>query len=113
MIAAITQIATVAAQEIWPRVTPLLCPPVSGPALTPDLALDYLGELSTDIRAALVLDSAGTVVAVTRGDEERGERMRTLATELLDAASEASAGGDQVEVVTADGSVFAVRGKSW
>jgi hypothetical protein len=86
---------------------------VSGPALTPDLALDYLGELSTDIRAALVLDSGGKLAAVTGDDEERGERMRSLTTELLDAAAEASDGGDQVEIVTADGSVFAVRGESW
>ena len=86
---------------------------MSGSALTPDLALDYLGELSTEIRAALVLDSDGKVAAVTRGDEERGERMRDLAAQLLDAAAESSDGGDQVEVVTAEGSVFAVRGESW
>jgi hypothetical protein len=82
---------------------------VSGPALTPDLALDYLGELSTDIRAAIVLDSGGALAAVTGDDRERGERMRELSTELLDAAAE----GDQVEVVTTEGSVFAVRGESW
>jgi hypothetical protein len=82
---------------------------VSGPALTPDLALDYLGELSTDIRAALVLDAGGQVAAVTGDDRERGERMRDLATQMLDAAVE----GDQVEVVTTEGSVFAVRGEGW
>ena len=82
---------------------------MSGPALTPDLALDYLGELSTDIRAAIVLDSGGALAAVTSDDRERGERMRELSTELLDAAAE----GDQVEVVTTEGSVFAVRGESW
>jgi hypothetical protein len=82
---------------------------VSGPALTPDLALDYLGELSTDIRAALVVDASGQVVAVTGDDRERGEKMRELAGAMLDAASD----GDQVEVVTTEGSVFAVRGESW
>jgi hypothetical protein len=82
---------------------------VSGPALTPDLALDYLGELSTDIRAAIVLDSAGALAAVTGDDRDRGERMRELSTQLLDAAAD----GDQVEVVTTEGSVFAVRGESW
>jgi hypothetical protein len=82
---------------------------VSGPALTPDLALDYLGELSTDIRGALVLDASGQVAAVTGDDRDRGERMRDLATRLLDAASD----GDQVEVVTTEGSVFAVRGDAW
>jgi ATP/maltotriose-dependent transcriptional regulator MalT len=82
---------------------------VSGPALTPDLALDYLGELSTDIRAALVLDRQGAVAAVTGDDRRRAERMAELTNELLDAATD----GDQAEVVTAEGSVFAVRGESW
>jgi hypothetical protein len=82
---------------------------VSGPALTPDLALDYLGELSTDIRAALVLDGSGKVAAVTGDDRERAERMRELTNEMLDAAPD----GNQVEVVTTEGSVFAVRGDSW
>jgi hypothetical protein len=86
---------------------------VSGTALTPDLALDYLGELSTDIRAAVVVDSQGDVAAVTGDDAERGEKMRTLALELLAAAAEARDGVDQVEVVTSDGSVFAVRGEAW
>jgi len=86
---------------------------MSGPALTPDLALDYLGELSTDIRAGVVVDSQGDVAAVTGGDDERGEKTRTLALELLDAAAEAGEGVDQVEVVTAEGSVFAVRGEAW
>ena len=87
---------------------------MSGPALTPELALDYLGELSTDITAAVVVNSQGDVAAVTGDDEERGEKMRTLALELLDAAAESGVEGvDQVEVVTAAGSVFAVRGDSW
>jgi hypothetical protein len=82
---------------------------VSGPALTPDLALDYLGELSTDIRAVVVLDAGGKVAAVTGDDRDRGERMGELASEMLDAAGD----GAQVEVVTTEGSVFAVRGDSW
>ena len=86
---------------------------MSGPVLTPDLALDYLGELSTDIRAAVVLDSHGKLAAVTGGDEPRGEQMCELATEMLDAAAEAGEAIDQVEAVTTEGSVFAVRGRSW
>jgi hypothetical protein len=50
---------------------------------------------------------------VTGDDRERGEKMRTLALELLDAAAETGDGVDQVEVVTSGGSVFAVRGESW
>ena len=86
---------------------------MSGPALTPTLALDYLGELSTDIKAAVVVDAKGDVAAVTGDDRERGEKMRTLALELLDAGAAAGEGVDQVEVVTGTGSVFAVRGDSW
>jgi hypothetical protein len=86
---------------------------VSGPVLTPDLALDYLGELSTDIRAAVIVDASGDLAAVTGDDDDRGEKMRTLAIELLEAAAEAGQGVDQVEAVTGDGSVFAVRGQAW
>jgi hypothetical protein len=83
---------------------------VPDPPLTPDLALDYLGELATDIRAGVVVDSQGDVAAVTGDDRERGEKMRTLALELLDAAGE---GNDQAEVVTLEGSVFVVRDDAW
>ena len=86
---------------------------MSGPALTPDLALDYLGELSTDIQAAAVIDAKGDLAAVTADDRERGEKMRTLALELLDAAAATGEGVDQVEVATIEGSVFAVRGEAW
>ena len=86
---------------------------MSGPALTPDLALDYLGELSTDIRAAVVVDSQGDLAAVTGDDDERGQKMRTLALELLDAGAATVEGADQVEVVTGSGSMFAVRGDAW
>ena len=49
MIAARMQIATVTSQEILLSGTPLFWRQVSGPALTPELALDYLDELSVDI----------------------------------------------------------------
>ena len=107
------QIATVRSHEIWLSGTPLFCRSVAGSALTPALALDYLGELSTDIHAAVVIDAQGDLAAVTGDDRERGEKMRTLALELLDAAAETGEGVDQVEVGTPEGSVFAVRGQSW
>ncbi len=40
-------------------------------ALTPALALAYLSELSTDVRAAIVLDAGGEALAVTRGGAAR------------------------------------------
>jgi predicted regulator of Ras-like GTPase activity (Roadblock/LC7/MglB family) len=88
---------------------------VAGSALTPALALDYLGELSTDIEAVVVLDRDGSVAAATGDDDDRNERMRELFTALLDRAAESApgAGVDQLEVTTAEGSVFAVRGRDW
>ena len=88
---------------------------MSGPALTPALALDYLGELSTDIEAVVVLDREGRVAAATGDDDERKESMRELFVALLDRAADAAPGEgvDQLEVTTAEGSVFAVRGSEW
>ena len=88
---------------------------MTGSALTPDLALDYLGELSTDIEAVVVIDRDGSVAAATGDDADRSERMRELITALLDRAADAAPGTgiDQLEVTTAEGSVFAVRGRDW
>lgn len=83
--------------------------------MTPDLALDYLAELSTDIRAGVLLDGDGSLVASWRGDTERGERVRELVLDLMVRADEA-AGRDrpsQVEVSTGVGGVFCVREGSW
>jgi predicted regulator of Ras-like GTPase activity (Roadblock/LC7/MglB family) len=107
------QIATVRSQEIWLRGTPLFCRSVATPALTPALALDYLGELSTDIESVVVLDRDGKVAASTADIEDRKERMRELVVALLDRAAEAVEGADQLEIQTAEGSVFAVRGGDW
>ena len=67
-------------------------------ALTPDQALEYLRTLSADIDEAVVLDADGSLLA---GPEEFAEPARAL----LAAAPEA----DDVEVSTAEGSVFAAR----
>ena len=109
------QITTVRSQEIWLRGTPLFCRSVPGPALTPALALDYLGELSTDIEAVVVIDRDGRIAAATGDDADRAERMREIFAALLDRAAEVTpdAGIDQLEVTTSEGSVFAVRGQSW
>jgi hypothetical protein len=66
-------------------------------ALTPELALAYLGELSTDIRAAVILDADGERAA---GDES----LAAPARELL-----ALSDGAGVEIATRRGSVFAAR----
>jgi hypothetical protein len=68
------------------------------PALTPALALEYVRELSADVRAGVVLDAGGAVLAGPPS-------MADPARELL------SAGGDaaELEAATADGVVCAVR----
>jgi hypothetical protein len=67
-------------------------------ALTPSLALDYLHELSADIRAGVVLSSAGELLA---GPDD----MADAARDLLAAADDAA----DLHVTTADGAVFAAR----
>ncbi len=68
-------------------------------ALSPQRALAYLGEFSTDIRAAVVLDRAGECVAGEAG----------LAKEVRGLLS----GGDPLaEASSPRGRVFAARGPS-
>src|SRR5919197_1822395 len=68
------------------------------PALTPELALDYLRELSADVRAGVVLAADGRRLA---GPEALAEPARRLLAALPDA--------DEAEVATGDGIVFAGR----
>jgi hypothetical protein len=71
--------------------------PASTP-LTPALALDYLRELSADIRAGVVLDPAGALLA---GPEELAGPARDLVAGAGDAR--------EIHVANADGTVFAAR----
>ena len=88
---------------------------MSTPALTPDLALAYLGELSTDIRAAVLLDDRGRLAAARPdADAPQAEALAELALELVARADEAE--GEpvaEVEATTAEGAVFCVRGRAW
>jgi hypothetical protein len=68
------------------------------PTLTPALALDYLRELSADIRTGVVLDPGGELLA---GPEALHEAARDLLAGAPDAA--------EINVTTADGAVFAAR----
>jgi hypothetical protein len=67
-------------------------------ALTPELAVDYLRELSADIRAAAVLTREGEPIA---GAPE----LAAAAARLLAAAPDAA----EIEVATAGGAVHAAR----
>jgi predicted regulator of Ras-like GTPase activity (Roadblock/LC7/MglB family) len=89
--------------------------------LTPELALRYLDELSTDIRAAVLLDGAGRVAAAhAEGGEPPADKLGELAARLFDQAEKASASTQafegpvtQIEATTDDGAVFAVRAEGW
>jgi hypothetical protein len=70
----------------------------ASPALTPPLALDYLRELSADIRAGVVLAPDGALLA---GPDALADPAR----DLLNAAGDAA----EVQVSTADGAVYAAR----
>jgi hypothetical protein len=84
---------------------------VSDRALTPELALAYLGELSTDIRAAALLDEGGRLAAHSGVDADDSDQFRDLVKGLFDQAAQATPGDppDQFEVALPEGSVFAIR----
>jgi len=84
--------------------------------MTPALALDYLDEMSADIRGALVLDRRGEVAAAHGGEGGDDDEMREALVELLRLADRAETGREPaaaVEVATTAGAVFAVRNDSW
>ena len=70
------------------------------PGLTPELAVDYLRELSADIREAVILTPEGEPVA---GAPE----LTAAARRLLEAAPEAA----EIEVSVAGGAIHAARGE--
>jgi predicted regulator of Ras-like GTPase activity (Roadblock/LC7/MglB family) len=89
--------------------------------LTPELALRYLDELSTDIRAAVLIDSAGHVAAAhaAQGDPP-ADKLGELAGRLFEQADKAAGATNafegevaQLEATTTDGAVFAVRAEGW
>jgi len=69
------------------------------PALTPELAIAYVRELSADVRAVAALSATGERVA---GDAAVAAAARALIAAAPDAA--------ELEVVTAGGVACAVRG---
>jgi hypothetical protein len=94
---------------------------VPDPTLTPELALRYLDELSTDIRAAVLLDGEGRVAAAhaVSGDPP-AKKLGELTTRLFDHAGEAADATQgfegpvaQVEASAGEGAVFAVRAEGW
>ena len=75
-------------------------------------ALKDLIEISSQVRDAVVFGPDGTPEASTLADEGRAAELAGKAKELLEAAAEVREGGgavNQLEVATAEGSVFVVR----
>jgi hypothetical protein len=68
------------------------------PTLTPPRALDYLRELSADIRSGVVMDAKGKLLA---GPQELADAAR----DLVQAAGDA----EEIHVSLADGGIFAAR----
>jgi hypothetical protein len=84
--------------------------------VTPALALRDLAQMSADVRAAIVLDHAGSLAATYPEDPELGERLRELAREVVTSTGEAGADSDpvaEVEVATPAGGVYIVRLGGW
>jgi hypothetical protein len=73
-------------------------------ALTPSIALAYLRELSTDVRAAVVLDAAGERLA---GDPSIAAAARTLAAAMGEGRDAAAA--TELAVRAPSGVALAVR----
>jgi predicted regulator of Ras-like GTPase activity (Roadblock/LC7/MglB family) len=80
--------------------------------MDPKQALADLTEISSQIRAAVIVDNDGSVIASTLGDVEGGRRMADAAQELL-AAAEQTGGSEQplgqLQAATLEESVFVVR----
>lgn len=117
-----TQMTTVTSQAIFGNgtggysregpMTPAVRPDRGGgaAALTPELAADYLRELSADIRAVAVLSADGEPLA---GAPELAAAARTLLAAAPDAAEiEVSTGGGVVHAArSAEHAVVAVCGR--
>lgn len=106
--------ATVMIQEARARVTPGIfadmadastAAPPSGESA--EAALEFLAEMSPDLRGAAILGPGGEVLAATEGEAERWqEDARTLFAVADEAEGEPV---EQIHIATEQGEVFAVR----
>src|SRR5919109_2929330 len=86
--------------------------------LTPDRTAARLCELSSDARAAVLLDAAGALVGSSALDPERARMLGDLARELFETVDRATRDWDaepaeQVEVQVPSGAAFASRTPRW
>lgn len=86
--------------------------------LTPERTATRLCELSSDARAAVLLDAAGALAGSSDPDPERGRMLGELARELFETVDRATRDWDtepaeQVEVQVPGGAAFASRTTRW
>ncbi len=84
------------------------CGRIPDATLTPDRAADFIEGLSTDVKACVLLDADGRLVAADSLHEPEGEALAELARELLDLVR-----APQVEVSTGAGIVYVLRAGDW
>jgi predicted regulator of Ras-like GTPase activity (Roadblock/LC7/MglB family) len=79
-------------------------------SLRPQEAPERLCELSPDVRAAVLIDAAGALVAASGDDPERAEELAGLVRELVELADEvADSPPAQLEAQVEGGAVFVTR----
>ena len=81
--------------------------------MDPAQALADLTEISSQLRAAVLVSGDGSVLASTLDDEARASELAAAAGELLSSSGQVEGGSGeplaQLEAATGSGSVFVVR----
>ena len=72
-----------------------------------EAALEFLGEMSPDLRGAAILGPEGEVLAASGGETERWGEDAAALFAAADGAEEAPV--EQVHIATEQGEVFAIR----
>lgn len=107
------QMTTVMIQEARARDTVGIFTEVMDAAATaPDresaeAALEFLGEMSPDLRGAAILGPEGEVLAATEGEAERWREDAAALLAVADRAEDAPI--EQIHIATEQGEVFAIR----
>ena len=86
--------------------------------LTPERAAERLRGLSADVRAAVLLDAAGSLAGASDDDYDNAQALADLARRLFEEVDRATRDWDsepaeQVEVQIPGGAVFASRTPRW
>jgi predicted regulator of Ras-like GTPase activity (Roadblock/LC7/MglB family) len=86
--------------------------------LTPERAAERLSELSADVRAAVLLDAAGSLAGTSEAAQDDARALGELARQLFEEVDRATRDWDteppeQVEVQVPGGALFASRTPRW